>query len=452
MSNTEHPANTSGAIRSAFVVVVTCRRSSLSTPIKEGYMPQRRFPWLSTFILGFGFFGISIIWPLFNSLIPPMLKSLGLSAGITGFVLTWDNLINLFFQPWVGSRSDRTHTRFGRRKPWLMLGAPVAALFFILVPFVRENFVLIALAIFGTNIGMALFRSPTIAYLGDLFQPNERSKANGVINLMGGVGGAIALFAGGALYKIGVPLPFIVGAGIMLIAIAVVVLFVREPGVPGVPAGEKEPGLWQNVQQVVQDKDRSGLFLLAAIFSWFVGWNATEAFFTLYAQEELKIEVGSGTQMLTAFAAALIIFAIPSGLIATKVGRKPTIITGLIGMTVGAVLAGTLHNPTILLVLLAVMGAFWALVNINSLPMVYDLSKLRTIGAYTGLYYFASSAAAITGPIVSGWLIDRTTYAAIWPFTAVFMALSIVFMVLVRPAKAPAPTSPSKAFEPGSAV
>ena len=398
-------------------------------------MSQRSFPWARTFILGFGFFGISIIWPLFNSLIPPMLKELGLTAGITGFILTWDNIINMFLQPWVGSRSDRTHTRFGRRKPWLMLGAPVAALFFILVPFVRENFILIALAILGTNLGMALFRSPTIAYLGDLFEPGERSKANGVINLMGGVGGAVALFAGGALYKIGVPLPFIVGAGVMLIGIAVVVLFVREPKVEPAP-GEKEPGLWENIRQVTRDKDRSGLFLLAAIFAWFVGWNATEAFFTLYAQEVLNVEVGSGTQMLTAFAAALIIFAIPSGLIATKVGRKPTIITGLVGMTIGVLVAGTLRNPTVLLAVLAVMGAFWALVNINSLPMVYDLSKSRTIGAYTGLYYFASSAAAITGPIVSGWLIDRTSYTSIWPFTAVFLALAVVFMVLVRPAKA----------------
>ncbi len=397
-------------------------------------MSQRPFPWARTFILGFGFFGISIIWPLFNSLIPPMLKELGLTAGVIGFILTWDNLINMFFQPWVGSRSDRTQTRFGRRKPWLMVGAPLAALFFILVPFVRDNFILIALAILGTNIGMALFRSPTIAYLGDLFEPGERSKANGVINLMGGVGGAIALFAGGALYKIGVPLPFIVGAGVMLIAIAVVVALVKEP--PTSPAAiEKEPGLWENVRQVVRNQDRSGLFLLAAIFAWFVGWNATEAFFTLYANEILGVSVGTGTQMLTAFAGALIIFAIPSGLIATKVGRKPTIITGLIGMTAGVLVAATMRNPTILLGVLAVMGAFWALVNINSLPMVYDLAKGGAIGSYTGLYYFASSAAAITGPIVAGWLIDRTTYAAIWPFTAVFLVLAVVFMLLVKPSR-----------------
>jgi len=396
-------------------------------------MSQRPFPWARTFILGFGFFGISIIWPLFNSLIPPMLEDLGLTAAVTGFILTWDNIINMFLQPWVGSRSDRTHTRFGRRKPWLMLGAPLAALFFILVPFVRENFVLIALAILGTNLAMALFRSPTIAYLGDLFDPVERSKANGVINLMGGVGGAIALFAGGALYKIGVPLPFIVGAGIMLIAIAIVLLKVKEPPAAALPAAHKEPGLWANVQQVVTDPDHSGLFLLAAIFSWFVGWNATEAFFTLYARNILGMEVGRATQMLTAFAATLIIFSIPSGLIATRVGRKPTIMVGLGGMILGVLVATQVRDPVILLAVLAVMGAFWALVNINSLPMVYDLAKSGSIGAYTGLYYFASSLAAITGPILAGGLIDLTSHGVIWPFTAIFLGLAILFMSLVRP-------------------
>ena len=400
-------------------------------------MADQPFPWRKTFILGFGFFGIRLIWPLFNSLIPPMLEDLGLSAAVIGFILTWDNIINMFVQPWVGSRSDRTHSRFGRRKPWLMAGAPLAAVFFILVPFVREHFVLIALAILGANIGMALFRSPTVAYLGDLFRPAQRSKANGVINLMGGVGGAVALFGGGALYKLGVPLPFIVGAGIMLIAIAIVLLAVQEPDLSGEPASAAEPGMLDNIRQVATDRNRSGLFLLAAIFAWFVGWNAMEAFFTLYARNVLGVSVGTGTQMLTAFAATLIIFAIPSGLIATRFGRKPTIITGLGGMVVGLILGFIVHNPTLVLALLAVMGAFWALVNINSLPMVYDLSGRRSIGAYTGLYYLASSLAAITGPFVAGVLIDLTNYRIIWLFSAVFIALAILLLAQVRPAAAP---------------
>ena len=146
----------------------------------------------------------------------------------------------------------------------------------------------------------------------------------------------------------------------------------------------------------------------------------------------LKVSVGSGTQMLTAFAATLIIFAIPSGLLATRIGRKPTIMTGLAGMIVGVIVGFTVRNPTILLIVLAVMGAFWALVNINSLPMVYDLAGKRGIGAYTGLYYFASSLAAITGPIVAGWLIDLTCHTVIWLFTAVFMAFAVFCMSRVR--------------------
>ena len=392
-----------------------------------------KFDWKKTFVLGFGFLGISVIWPLFNSLIPPFLEDLGLSAFVVGFILTWDNLINMFVQPWVGARSDRTRSRWGRRKPWLMAGAPLAAVFFMLVPFVRTNFALIALAILGTNIGMALFRSPTVAYLGDLYPTEQRSKANGVINLMGGVGGAIALFGGGALFKIGVPLPFIVGGLLLLIAIGVVLAFVREPALPETTtAAAAAPGVWDSLREVSRGDNPNGRYILLAIFCWFIAWNAVEAFFTLYVRNVLGIAVGSGTQMLTAFAAMLILFAIPSGLIATRIGRKPTIMIGLIGMTVGLILALVLTNTLLLLVLLALMGGFWALVNINSLPMVYDVGGNHSIGALTGLYYFASSLAAITGPIVAGGLIDLTSHRVIWPFAAVFMLLALVMMSRIK--------------------
>jgi Na+/melibiose symporter-like transporter len=398
---------------------------------------MNRFPYGKTFLLGLGFFGISMIWPIFNSLIPPMLEDLGLTAAMIGFILTWDNIINMFLQPYVGSLSDRTQTRFGRRKPFLLIGAPLAAIFFILVPYVRSMVVPLALAILVTDLAMALFRSPTISYLGDLFQPQERSKANGVINLMGGLAGAVALFAGGALYKIGVPLPFIVASAVMLVSIAVVVAVIRENGAAAGEVGEgRRMGLGDNLRRLASGTDKSGVYLLAAIFSWFVGWNAMEAFFTLYARNVLEVDIGSGTQMLTAFAATLILFSIPSGLIATRFGRKPTILVGLAGMLAGLLVGFVIRQPTFLLVVLAVMGGFWALININSLPMVYDLGDRSSIGALTGLYYFSSSAAAITGPILAGGLIDLTGHSAVWIFSAVFIALAGFFMLRVRPVSA----------------
>jgi MFS family permease len=391
----------------------------------------KKMNWGYTFTVGFGFFGISILWPLFNSLIPPMLEDLGLAAGVIGFILTWDNIINMFVQPWVGEKSDHTWTRFGRRKPWIMLGTPLAALFFMLIPVVRAHFLLIALAILGTNIGMALFRSPTVAYLGDLFPSEQRSKANGVINLMGGIGGAAALFGGGTLYEMGVSLPFIVGAGVMLFAMAVVLMFVREPKQHEVEpvVAENKAGLVDNLREVLADSDRRGVTILSAILLWFVGWNAMEAFFTLYARNVLDISPGAATKMLTAFAAALILFAIPSGYIATAIGRKRTILIGLGGMLLGLSVGFFVRDATQLLILLALMGASWALININSLPIVYDVGGEKRIGAYTGLYYFVSSLAAISGPILAGLLIDFTNHAMIWAFSAIFMLAAFYIML-----------------------
>jgi maltose/moltooligosaccharide transporter len=243
------------------------------------------------------------------------------------------------------------------------------------------------------------------------------------------------LFAGGTLYKIGVPLPFIVGAGVMLLAIVIVLIFVREPDLSEEPvAVEKAPGAIDNLREVASRSDKSGLFLLGAIFSWFVAWNAMEAFFTLYGKNVLDINEGDGSRMLTAFAATLILFAIPSGLIATRIGRKPTILIGLGGMAAGLAVGFFLRQPTALLIVLAVMGAFWALININSLPMVYDLGGEEHIGAFTGLYYLAASAAAITGPIVVGGLIDLAgkNYSILWLFSAIFMGVAIFMMTRVR--------------------
>ena len=395
-------------------------------------MADRSLPWRTTLVLGFGVFGINTLSPLFNSLIPPMLEDLGLAAALIGFIMTWDNIINLFSQPWVGSCSDRTRSRFGRRKPWLMLGAPLAALFFLLVPFVRENLVLLALVLLGSHLGMALLRSPTLAYLGDLFRPAERSASNGVISLVGGLGGVIALLGGGALYRIGVPLPFIAGAGVLLTAIGIVVVFVKEPVLPDRPVKEREPGIWADARSIATDRDRSGIFLFAAIFSWFTGCNTILAFFTLYVRNVLGVPVGSAAQMLTAFPAALIVFSIPSGFLATRIGRKPTIITGLGGMVLCSLGGFLVGSPTALLAVMALMGAFWALVSINTLPMVYDLAGERSIGAFTGLFSFAASLAAIVGPILRR-LIDATSYRIIWPFCLVFLALAMVLMTRVRP-------------------
>jgi MFS family permease len=413
--------------------------------------------WKRTFVVGFGFLGISIIWPIFNNFVPiflqagnpeynqqlveagrqiPRVVGFGLSPALAFFIMTWDNLINVFIQPWAGERSDRTWNRFGRRKPWILIGAPIAAIAFVLVP-LANTLLAIMVFILITNFGMALFRSPTVAWLGDLFPAEQRSKANGVINLMGGVGAAIALFAGGMLFdQLGRAAPFIFGALLMAAALSVALLGVKEPEKAGLEKEDTGAGVLNNLRLVWRNPDKSGVFILLAILFWFMAFNAVETGLSSFAVFSLGMTPGRASLYTTLFAGTLILFAIPSGLLATRYGRRPIILIGLSALVI-LFLVGYLfvRNEMLFALLLILAGAAWALVNINSLPMVYDVGDERRIGAFTGLYYVSSQVAAVLGPTLAGVLVEtagnqpRVTFL----FSAVFMLLAWLAMSRVRP-------------------
>jgi maltose/moltooligosaccharide transporter len=401
-----------------------------------------RFPYRKTFLLGFGFFGISLIWPIFNTFVPIFLKEdFALSAGLIGFVMTWDNYLNMFVQPVVGERSDRTHTRIGRRKPWMLIGAPLAAIFFIVVP-LMGSVVGVMFAILLTNLSMALFRAPTVALLGDLFPSEQRSTANGIINLMGGIGSILAFLVGGVLYKLGRITPFVFGSMVMLVAITMVLLFVREPEVQEVQEqreDDQKPGLVSNLREVFNASDKSGLLILLAILSWFMGFNALETWISSFGKFTLGIDEGQMAILTSGLALMFVIFALPSGLIATRFGRKRIILVGIAGLTLLLVYGLVIRNQLMLISFLVPAGFFWALINVNSLPMVYDVGGDARIGAFTGLYYFASNIAAVAGPQIVGILVQVSgdNYRLMFLFAAIFMALAGVFMLQVKERRAP---------------
>ena len=393
------------------------------------------FPYRKTFVLGFGFFGISLIWPIFNNFVPIFLREdFALSATLIGFIMTWDNYLNLFVQPVVGERSDHTRTRIGRRKPWMLVGAPLAAIFFILVPAARSPLG-VMIAILLTNLAMALFRAPTIALLGDLFPSSQRSTANGVINLMGGLGAIAAFLIGGALYSMGRITPFVFGSVVMLIAITVVLLFVREPELP--PEEDKDEGgagFVANLREEFSAADRSGLMVLLAILCWFMGYNALETWISSFGKFSLGIDEGRMAILTSGLALMFVIFAVPSGLLATRFGKRRIILIGVAGLAVLFIYGLVVSNQLMLILLLLPAGFFWALINVNSLPMVYDVGGDARIGAFTGMYYFAASLAAIAGPQLVGVLIDLSggSYRIMFIFSALFMLLAGMFMLRVK--------------------
>lgn len=406
-------------------------------------MSSHKFDYRKTFIVGFGFLGISVIWPIFNQFVPIFLQAgdpqagvvgLGLTPALALFIMTWDNLINVFMQPWVGAKSDATWNRFGRRKPWILLGLPIAVLGFVLLPF-AQTAVAIAAFILITNFGMALFRSPTVAWLGDLFPTEDRSKANGIINLMGGVGGLLAFFGGGLLYNaFGKSAPFVGGAVLLVVAALTAVWRVQEP--PKIQ-GDSEPdgGVLANLRLVFRNPDKSGVFVLLAILLWFIAFNALEAGLSSFAVYTLGIGAGNASLYAGAVTITIIAFALPAGLIGTKFGRRSTIMVGLAGLTL-ILLVGfvAIQGVVTFIIALVLVGIFWACVNVNSLPMVYDYGDERKIGAYTGLYYFSSQTAAVLGPTMGGIVVDvlGDEYRWLFAFSAVFMALAWLAMNRVR--------------------
>jgi MFS family permease len=423
-------------------------------------MTKAKFPWGRTFLVGFGFFGISILWPIFNQWVPLILQvgnpqfnttvanfvGFGIGPALAMFIMTWDNIINIFVQPWVGNRSDHTWNRFGRRKPWVLLGLPIAVLGFLSIP-MAQTVLAVAVFILVTNFGMALFRSPVVAWLGDLFKPEERSKANGVINLMGGAAGVLSYVLGGLIYNsFGRNGPFIAGAITMVVALTVVLIWVKEPrerfGEMQADGTLKESnkdesvkGLIPNLKAVFSNKDRSALFILLAIFCWFTGFNAIETGLSSFAVFDLGIKPGTASIVASVANLSFLAFCIPSGLLAGKMGRRKTIIYGLLALVAIFIVSFTLVKGLIsFIIILVLVGFFWSWVNVNSLPLVYDHGDEKRIGAYTGLYYFFSQTAAVVGPTTGGLLVEKLgfNYSVLFIFGAIFLFLAFLSMLKVR--------------------
>lgn len=415
-------------------------------------MKKAKFSFSKSLLLGFGFFGISLLWPLYNSYVPIFLKDFNLSATLIGFVMTIDNIFAIIMLPLIGVLSDQTRTRLGRRMPYILVGAPLAAITFALIPLTRawQLLWLMMLNIVFMNFFMALFRSPVIALMPDITPSEYRSQANGVINFMGGVGALLAFFAGKPLYDKHYSLPFYVGAIVMVFSQLLVVLFIKEDEKYRTRSGEKIRfenvykktmlELSENLRDVFKSNEKSLLMMLLSILLWFIGYNALETFFTSYAKFQMGIKESTGALVLGFFSLTFMLFAIPAGFIGSKIGRKKTMTIGLlivIAILLGVIVSTRLISDANLLTkvffaLFAIGGLGWAMVNVNSLPTIVDMTVEEKVGGYTGLYYFFSMAANIIAPPLAGFFIDKIGYNTLIILTLVFFLLAILTLQFVK--------------------
>jgi MFS family permease len=229
--------------------------------------------------------------------------------------------------------------------------------------------------------------------------------------------------------------PFIAGSVATALAVVIVLLFVKEP--PSVTPVEKDPqnNILQNVKILFANRDKSALFVLLSILLWFMGYSAFDTALSSFAVFTLGIQAGTASIYAGTMTIFFLLFAVPAGLAGTRWGRERTIRIGLIGLTLSAFLGFFIVQEAItFIVVLLFAGAFWAMINVNSLPLVYDHGDEKQIGAYTGLYYFSSQLAAVLGPTLLGFFVEAlgNQYRWIWLFATVFMALAFGAMLAVR--------------------
>jgi len=307
-------------------------------------------------------------------------------------------------------------------------------------------FVVLLLAVL---ISMAIFRSPAVALMPDVTIKPLRSKANAIINLMGTAGGILVLvlgivFATSAVKNamMSYTLYYGVVAAIMLGALGIFKLTVKEPQWAAqmqeesarLGIDEAEPVQTGEKRRLTKAEKRSLILILASIALWYIGYNAVTSKYSLYASAVLGMDYNS--TLLLAQAAAIISY-LPAGIVASKIGRKKTILAGVVMLASAFALASFMRmgsSPALMNVLFALAGIGWATINVNSFPMVVEMCSGADIGKYTGYYYTASMAAQIITPMFSGYLMDLPGLGmtVLFPYAAVFVALAFVTMYFVK--------------------
>lgn len=429
--------------------------------------PNGKLHYPHTMLTGFGFMAVQIAWIIYNAYVPLILRenstiaNLAWSSTAVGVIMVIDNIFGVVFQPLFGRISDRTHTRFGKRKPFLMYGIPLCALLFIFIPRIQVLGILM-LDIIVFNFLMSTWRSPVVAMMPD-FTPSEiRGEGNAIINIMGGIGVVLGTVAGKIITFIAPNATeaqirdnvFIFGSVVMVVCLLVVLIFVKEPDSRitkeeslRIKADYEKANPTRDEKQSIKSmgltkgEKKSLIFMLIALFFNSNATDSINTYFTSFATTELGFSSADASLVITLFAAATVIGALPAGKLGQKFGRKKTIMSGWIGVLVlFLTYALTKWNP-LLYIAIVCGGILIAFVTINTLPLVLEIGGLDRVGTFTGYYYTATFSASIVGPVLVGGMFDLTklmtpdgqvNYWSLFIYCPICFALALLCMSQVK--------------------
>lgn len=415
-----------------------------------------------TVLIGLAFLSICAFWQMYDSIIPLILQNtFGIGETLTGVIMAADNVLAIFLLPLFGALSDKADTRLGKRMSFIVTGTVLAVIFLLLLPVAdrKVNMVLFIVSLFALLVSMGLYRSPAVALMPDLTPNKLRSKGNAIINLMGAVGGVYTLIMIKLLVGKGdrpdyMPL-FVSVAALMTVSVCILAITISEKRIKAKVAQEirtyeDSTGVKVETEDTIEAEEaakdgsavkrqmpaevkRSMGFLLASIFLWFTAYNAVTTAFSRYTKVVWHLEGGGFADCLMVATIAAILSYVPIGNLAGRIGRKKTILVGIVlmsGCYFAAIFANQYH--ALINVAFAVIGIGWAAINVNSYPMIVEMSKGSDIGKFTGTYYTFSMAAQILTPVLSGFLLEKVSYRTLFPYAFVFSVLAFITMMQVH--------------------
>ena len=393
-----------------------------------------------TVLIGFAFLSICAFWQLYDTVIPLILRdTFRIGDARAGQIMALDNVLALFLLPWFGRLSDRCNSRMGRRMPFIVFGT-IAAVALMLVLTAMDSpgrFPAFFTVLLLLLLVMGSYRSPAVALMPDVTPKPLRSKANAIINLMGALGGVFALAvirllpaaAEGA--RVNYFPAFTAVAALMALSVLLVYCRVDERALraemPPEPEEETAPG-----GRLPRELRTSLILILCSVALWYMGYNAVTTAYSKYFTRKWGDLSGAASCLMIATAGAVVSY-IPVGMLSSKVGRKKMILLGVCVLTACFALAGTVQTfSPLVYALFVLIGFAWAAINVNSYPMVVEISQSGDVGKYTGYYYTFSMAAQIVTPIVSGWLLEHVGYHTLFPYAAAMTGAAFFTMLFVR--------------------
>ncbi|MFD6447351.1 MFS transporter [Promicromonospora sp. NPDC060204] len=417
--------------------------------------PVRHAQTRITLLVALAVFAQESTWNFYDAQVPPLLREHITSAALVGFLMGMDNLLGVFVQPWLGNRSDGTRTSWGRRMPYLVVGMPVAALLFLVIPHAAASLPLLVGVMFCYALVANAFKPIAESLVPDFVAPEKRSRANAAVKIASSLTVIVAALISLLVVDEHPALAFAIPSALMLVSILVLGLTVRDSRSPGYQAALAEdaadaagaaqdgrdaadaaparPGVRRVVLDIVRDPDRSRLLMMIAILLFGSAWSASRALATPYGMEALGLSRGDAGGLLLPSGVAFLLAAYPTALLAERIGRLRTMMIGMSLFAAAMALGTVAQTPAGTVVAFCVGAAGAAAFLVNAVVVLWNLApSARVMGTYAGLYAVGWAGGGFVGPALVGGMVDLTGWTLMLVDVAVVAVLGVLAVARVE--------------------